>query len=77
MNDVAECIKSLKIKNSEGFDRIPQRILIDGINPLLKPLTDLFILIFKNNIIPKQWLISKTIPIHKKAPNHILKTTDP
>ena len=27
---VRECILSLKIKNSEGFDRIPQRILIEG-----------------------------------------------
>ena len=77
MNDVAECIKSLKIKNSEGFDRIPQRILIDGLNPLLKPLTDLFTLIFKNNIIPKQWLISKTIPIHKKGPKSNIENYRP
>ena len=27
---IKECIMSLKIKNSEGFDRILQRILVDG-----------------------------------------------
>ena len=77
INDVAECIKSLKIKNSEGFDRIPQRILSDGIELLLKPLTDLFALIFKKQIIPKQWLISKTIPIHKKGPKSNIENYRP
>ena len=37
--DVRECIMSLKPKNSEGFDRIPQRILLDGVEVLLAPLT--------------------------------------
>ena len=30
-SNIEEAIKSLKTKNSEGFDRIPQRIIIDGI----------------------------------------------
>ena len=28
--EILECVKQLKIKNCEGYDRIPQRILIDG-----------------------------------------------
>ena len=27
--DILECVKQLKIKNCEGYDRIPQRILIN------------------------------------------------
>ena len=37
-SDVRKAILSLKLKNSEGFDRIPQRILLDGISVLQTPL---------------------------------------
>ena len=30
-SSMRECITNLKIKNSEGYDRIPQRILKEGI----------------------------------------------
>ena len=29
-NAVGECINDIKIKNNEGFDRIPQRNIVDG-----------------------------------------------
>ena len=29
---ITECVKDLKFKNTEGYDRIPQRILIDGLD---------------------------------------------
>ena len=29
--DIIECVKQLKIKNCEGYDRITQRILIDSV----------------------------------------------
>ena len=29
-DSIEECIRSLSIKNSEGFDRIPQRVIVDG-----------------------------------------------
>ena len=48
-------IKSLKIKNCEGFDRIPVRILIDGTNELVQVLSHLFNLIYKHKTIPSQW----------------------
>ena len=34
---------------------------------LLDPLTELFGLIYNHNQLPEQWLIAKTIPLHKKG----------
>ena len=39
---VYECIKQLKTKNCEGYDRIPQRIILDGIDSLIDPFQRLF-----------------------------------
>ena len=74
--DILECLKTIKNKNCEGYDRIPQRILSDGANELIIPLTGLFQRIYTQKIIPEQWSISKVIPIHKKAQNAILKIID-
>jgi hypothetical protein len=52
---VFECMKSLKCKNSEGYDRIPERILVDGIDCLVKPFTGLFELVYKEMKVPVQW----------------------
>ena len=62
---VRECICSLKTKNTEGYDRIPQRILVDGADILVEPLSVLFHKIYHEKTIPGQWLISKTIPVFK------------
>ena len=67
-SEVETCLKSIKLKNSEGYDRIPQRILADGALILLTPLTKLFNLIYHQKAIPAQWSVSKIIPIHKKGP---------
>ena len=40
-SSIRDCVGSLKVKNSEGFDRIPQRILSDGVEHLIRPLTGL------------------------------------
>ena len=65
--NVLNAIKSLKTKNCEGFDRIPVRILVDGIDHLTQILSYLFYLIYKHNKIPDQWRISKVIPLFKKG----------
>ena len=71
-NEILECVKQLKLKNCEGYDRIPQRFLIEGISILINPLTKLFSLIYSTKRIPEQWLIAKIAPIHKKASkNHV------
>jgi hypothetical protein len=62
---IRKFISSLKIKNTEGYDRIPQRVLVDGINELTYPLSILFMKIYNKKSIPGQWLIAKTIPIFK------------
>ena len=40
---IRECILSLTVKNSEGFDCIPQRALNDGVDQLMEPLGGLFL----------------------------------
>ena len=62
-NDVLKAVKSLKSKNCEGHDRIPVRIISDGIQHLLKPLSYLFSNIYIQKQIPEQWLISKITPL--------------
>ena len=47
---VFECIKQLKSKNCEGYDCIPQRIILDGIDALLDPFARLFSLIYKDKV---------------------------
>ena len=65
--EVDKCIRSIKLKNSEGYDRIPQRILVDGANYFVPPLARLFNMIYYQNSIPEQWRIAKIIPVHKKG----------
>ena len=73
-DNVSNAIRSLELKNCEGFDRIPVRYLIDGITQITPVLSHLFNLIFKTKQIPDQWHISKVIPIFKKAIRTKLKT---
>ena len=51
---VKSCMNSLKPKNSEGFDRIPQRILKDGAEILAVPMQKLMELIYKERKVPDQ-----------------------
>ena len=64
---MANCIPPCEIKNTEGYDRIPQRIIFDGQVSLAKPLEKLFKLVYRDKMVPGQWLISKIIPVHKKV----------
>jgi exonuclease III len=75
--DVLSCMSSIKIKNCEGFDRIPQRILVDGANILINPLSKLFQKIYFQKEIPEQWLIAKVTPIHKKGPKNQIENYRP
>ena len=75
--DIRECLCKIKIKNCEGFDRIPQRILVDGAEVLLTPLKDLFQKIYYQNSLPEQWMISKITPIHKKGAKNKIENYRP
>ena len=72
-----EVISSMKIKNCEGYDRIPQRILIDGIDFLAKPLTALLNQIYITKQIPEQWLVAKIVPIFKKGKQNQIENYRP
>ena len=72
-DDIMLCVKSIKIKNSEGYDRIPQRVLTEGITYFLAPLTKLFQLIYRDKMIPEQWRMSKIVPIHKKGSKQVIE----
>ena len=65
---IREVMSNLKVKNCEGIDRIPLRILNEGAEILTKPLSILFKLIYEQKQVPAQWKIAKVIPTHKKAP---------
>ena len=66
---IKECVLTLKSKNTEGLDRIPQRILLDGVDELIIPMSNLFRLIYRDKSVPDQWLIAKTIPVFKNKGN--------
>ena len=68
--EVSTCLKELKTKNCEGFDRIPLRILKEGAPILSRPLSVLFHKIYVTKKIPDQWKIAKVIPLHKKGDKH-------
>ena len=54
-SNIFQKLENLKIKNCEGFDRMPLRILNEGAEILLAPLSKLFKLIYSEKRIPEQW----------------------
>jgi hypothetical protein len=66
---IAGVLKDLKVKNYEGYDRLPLRILNDGSEILLDTIADLFDKIYKEKKVPMQWKIAKILPLHKKGPS--------
>ena len=75
--DILDCLCKIKIKNCEGFDRIPQRVLVDGAPILIHPLRELFRRVYYQNSLPEQWLISQITPIHKKGPKNKIENYRP
>ena len=69
LETVREIMGNLKNKNSEGYDRIPQKILHDGANILSVPMQKLMQLIYKEKKVPDQWLVAKTFPVFKNKGN--------
>ena len=75
--NILRAVHSIKMKNSQGDDRIPQRILIDGISILLNPLTTLFGTIYEKKEIPEQWKLAKITPVHKKGNKSVISNYRP
>ena len=61
INNVKECMLTLKSKRCEGFDRIPVCVLADASDILLDPLTQLFEKIYTARLLPEQWKIAKIV----------------
>ena len=57
----------LKPKTCYGYDNIPVRILLDGVDHLLRPYHQLLNMIYQQKVIPHQWKTSRVIPLHKKG----------
>ena len=76
-SEVRKCFESIKLKNTEGFDRIPQRVLIDDIEHLFQPFAKLFELIYREKKIPEQWHLPKIKPVHKKASMQMIENYRP
>jgi hypothetical protein len=51
-DSIRSVMESMKIKNCEGYDRIPQRIIKEGIDNLIIPFTELFSRIYAQRTIP-------------------------
>ena len=62
--NILKILKNLKIKNCEGFDRIPLQVFNEGAELLDKPLSSLFRLIYNEKKIPEQWKTARIIPLH-------------
>jgi exonuclease III len=77
IENIVEAVLSMKNKPCEGHDRIPQRILKDGIEWLKYPLSFIFDQIYKTKKLPEQWLIAKITPIFKKGNPHQIENYRP
>ena len=58
-------------------DRIPQRVLIDGVDLLIGPLTQLFKNIYEKKEIPEQWKMAKITPVHTKGVKNDVSNSKP
>ena len=65
---VRDIMLDLKYKPCFGSDRIPLKVLKDGVNFLAQPILELMNLIYAQKHVPEQWKISRIIPLHKKGP---------
>ncbi len=66
-------LKNLKIKNCEGYDRLPLTIFKEGAELLVDALTGLFKGIYKEKKVPDQWRVAKVIPLHKKGDRNMME----
>ena len=74
--DILEPLKNIKIKNCKGFDRIHQRILVDGANCLIKPLKGPFIEFITRPLYQSIGWLQKLYQSTKKVLQARLKITD-
>ena len=64
--NILECLKDIKIKNSEGIIELPKEHWL-MVQNFIVTLTAIFNKIYIQNKILEQWAVAKVIPLHKKA----------
>jgi Reverse transcriptase (RNA-dependent DNA polymerase) len=67
IKDIVKILDETKDKKSSGPDEIPQCVLRDGCQILAPVLTNLLNKIWKSESIPKNWKVSRVLPLHKKG----------
>lgn len=72
--EIKYAIKTIKTGKAPGPDELPSEILKLVEDESMDTLVDLFNLIYKKGIIPKEWLLSTFVTIPKKA--HAKECTD-
>ena len=65
--DVSKCIDKLKVNKSPGPDTISPRILKEGKNELVKPLSLIFNKSLQSGSVPDEWKLANVTPIFKKG----------
>jgi len=68
---VIDIIKSLKHKNSSGFDGISNNILKHCVNEISKPMTFIFNYSLMTEVFPDRFKYAFVLPIHKKGDKSI------
>ena len=76
-DDVLKEMLDIKPKCSEGYERLPPKMLYDARDILSNPFATLFRKIYDQRSIPDQWKISKVIPIFKKGSRHKMENYRP
>ena len=66
-NEIKNIIKSLKLKNSHGYDEIPPRILRRSLSYVISPLIYLCNKAMSSGIFPTWLKFSQVVPIFKKG----------
>ena len=64
---VLQIITHMKKSKVCGEDNIPNKIIYDCRETILKPLTHIINLSIRKGYFPKAWKIAKTLPLHKKG----------
>jgi len=66
-NEIRNIIKSLKLKNSYGYDEVPTRILKISLPYIIPPITYLCNKAMSSGIFPSWIKSSQIVPIFKKG----------
>jgi hypothetical protein len=61
----------------KGTIEFRKRIIKEGIDNFVGSFTELFKIIYSQRTLPEQWLIAKTIPIHKMGPKKDIENYRP